>query len=113
LPLGTANDFAGTLRLPTDLERACETGAQGEVVDVDFGLSGENYYANVASVGLGAEVNQSLYSPECVEVEFSEVRAYGRAIYDVLGVAISIVGEERSSGVNETYLEAGRRGKNT
>jgi diacylglycerol kinase (ATP) len=67
LPLGTANDFAGTLRLPTDLERACETGAQGEVVDVDFGLSGENYYANVASVGLGAEVNQSLYSPECVE----------------------------------------------
>jgi diacylglycerol kinase (ATP) len=25
LPLGTANDFARTLRIPTDLERACET----------------------------------------------------------------------------------------
>ena len=60
LPLGTANDFARTFRLPTDLERACETGAQGKVVDVDSGLAGENYYANVASVGLGAEVSQSL-----------------------------------------------------
>ena len=74
LPLGTVNDFARTLRLPTDLERACETGAQGKVVDVDLGLAGENYYANVASVGLGAEVNQSLYSPECVEGEFCELR---------------------------------------
>jgi hypothetical protein len=55
------------VKLPTDLERACETGAQGEVVDVDLGLAGGTYYANVASVGLGAEVNLSLYSPECVE----------------------------------------------
>jgi hypothetical protein len=51
--------------------------AQGKVVDVDLGLADENYYANVASVGLGAEVNQSLYSPECVEVEFCELRVDG------------------------------------
>jgi hypothetical protein len=29
---------------------------------------------NVASVGLGVEVTQALYSPECVEDEFSEVQ---------------------------------------
>jgi diacylglycerol kinase (ATP) len=73
LRLGTANDFARTLRIPTDLERACETGAQGKVVDVDLGAAGENYHVNVTYVGLGAEVTQALYSPECVEGEFSEV----------------------------------------
>jgi diacylglycerol kinase (ATP) len=62
LPLGTAKDFARTLMIPTDLERACETGTQGKVVDVDLGLTGEDYYVNVASVGLGAEVTQALSS---------------------------------------------------
>lgn len=29
-------------------------------MDIDLGLAGENYYVNVASVGLGAEVTQAL-----------------------------------------------------
>lgn len=60
LPLGTANDFARTLGIPPDLEGACGTIARGKVVDVDLGLAGENYYVNVASVGLGVEVTRSL-----------------------------------------------------
>jgi YegS/Rv2252/BmrU family lipid kinase len=60
LPLGTANDFARTLGIPPDLEGACETIARGTVVDVDLGLAGDNYYVNVASVGLGPEVTQAL-----------------------------------------------------
>ena len=60
LPLGTANDFARTLGIPADLEGACETIARGKVVDVDLGLAGDNYYVNVASVGLGVEVAQAL-----------------------------------------------------
>jgi diacylglycerol kinase (ATP) len=62
LPLGTANDFARTLEIPSDLEEACETIALGKVVDVDLGLVGENYYVNVTSVGLGPEVTQALSS---------------------------------------------------
>jgi YegS/Rv2252/BmrU family lipid kinase len=60
LPLGTANDFARTLGIPSHLEEACETIAHGKVVDVDLGLAGDNYYVNVASVGLGVEVTRSL-----------------------------------------------------
>lgn len=63
LPLGTANDFARTLAIPTALERACETIAHGRVVDVDLGLAGENYYVNLASVGLSVGVTRAL-SPE-------------------------------------------------
>lgn len=60
LPLGTANDFARTLEIPSDIERACETVARGKVVDVDLGLAGDNYYVNVASAGLGVGVTQAL-----------------------------------------------------
>src|SRR5215218_9882639 len=63
LPLGTANDFARTLDIPDDIEGACETIANGKVVDVDLGLAGDNFYVNVASVGLGVEVTRSL-SPQ-------------------------------------------------
>ncbi len=60
LPLGTANDFARTLEIPSDMEKACQTIASGKVVDVDLGLAGDNYYVNVASVGLSVELTQDL-----------------------------------------------------
>lgn len=62
LPLGTANDFARTLGIPTDLDRACETIASGKLVDIDLGLAGDNYYVNLASVGLSAGVTKALTS---------------------------------------------------
>src|ERR671911_2836043 len=60
LPLGTANDFARTLGIPEDIEDACKTIAEGKVVDVDLGLAGDNFYVNVASVGLGVEATRAL-----------------------------------------------------
>jgi diacylglycerol kinase (ATP) len=60
LPLGTANDFARTLDIPQDIEDACKTIAEGKLVDVDLGLAGDNYYVNVASIGLGVEATRAL-----------------------------------------------------
>lgn len=37
LPLGTSNDFARSLRLPLDLESACQTIAEGKVQAIDLG----------------------------------------------------------------------------
>lgn len=60
LPLGTANDFARTLEIPSDVGAACDTIAEGKVVDVDLGLCGDDYYVNLASVGLSVEVTKAL-----------------------------------------------------
>ncbi len=56
LPLGTANDFARTLELPTEIEQACQVIAHGRTTKVDLGIVNANYYVNVASVGFGAAV---------------------------------------------------------
>ncbi|PKW17079.1 diacylglycerol/lipid kinase family protein [Saccharopolyspora spinosa] len=60
LPLGTANDFARTLHIPTNLDEACRTIAHGRIVDIDLGRCGNNYYVNRASVGLGAGVAEAM-----------------------------------------------------
>lgn len=60
LPLGTANDFARTLGIPLDIDQACQTIANGRVVDVDLGLVHDNYFVNVASTGLSVKVTQAL-----------------------------------------------------
>ena len=60
LPLGTANDFARTLGIPSEVEAACDTIARGKMVDVDLGLAGNNYFVNVASVGLGVGATEAL-----------------------------------------------------
>lgn len=62
LPLGTANDFARTLEIPSDVDAACETIARGKLVDVDLGLVDDNYFVNVATVGLGVGVTEALSS---------------------------------------------------
>jgi diacylglycerol kinase (ATP) len=60
LPLGTANDFARTLGIPDDIEEACKTIANGKIVDIDLGLAGDNFYVNVASVGLSVGATRAL-----------------------------------------------------
>jgi len=60
LPLGTANDFARTLEIPTALPRAIDTLVHGQVVDVDLGRVDGRAYLNVASVGLSVAVTQRL-----------------------------------------------------
>jgi len=55
LPLGRADDFAGALGLPRDLDEAIETAVGGEARSVDLGRAGERWFAGIASVGLDGE----------------------------------------------------------
>ncbi|GAA1929624.1 hypothetical protein GCM10009797_24240 [Nocardioides hwasunensis] len=60
LPLGTANDFARTLEIPSALDLAIATLVDGKVVDVDLGRVDGRAYVNVASVGLSVAVTRRL-----------------------------------------------------
>lgn len=63
LPLGTANDLARTLGLPSDAAQAAAVIAAGRVRKVDVGRANDSFFFNVAHVGLGARVRTTL-SPE-------------------------------------------------
>jgi YegS/Rv2252/BmrU family lipid kinase len=60
LPLGTANDFARTLEIPSDVDAAVRQVLDGEVVDVDLGRVDGRAFVNVASLGLSVAVTERL-----------------------------------------------------
>lgn len=60
LPLGTANDLARTLQIPTDPVRACDVILDGAIRSIDIGSVNGTPFLNVASIGLAAEVTRRL-----------------------------------------------------
>lgn len=60
LPLGTANDLARTLGIPTDLGAACRIIADGHMRTVDLGEVNGKHFFNAASLGLSVEIAQRL-----------------------------------------------------
>jgi YegS/Rv2252/BmrU family lipid kinase len=60
LPLGTANNLARTLGIPTDLTEACGTIAQGRIHAIDLGWVNGHYFFNVAGIGLSASINRQV-----------------------------------------------------
>lgn len=64
LPLGTANDLARTLGIPTDLNLAADIIAAGHVRTIDLGLANGEAFFNVASLGLSTELARALSPAE-------------------------------------------------
>ncbi len=60
LPLGTGNDFARSLGIPTDLASACRVIANGAERCVDVGLSNGRAFLNAASIGLSTAITRRL-----------------------------------------------------
>lgn len=60
LPLGTANDLARTLGIPTTLPEACQIIAHGQVKRIDLGCVNGKLFFNVASLGLSVKITQQL-----------------------------------------------------
>lgn len=58
LPLGTANNLARTLQIPSSLPEACRVIAEGRIQRVDLGWVNGHYFFNIASLGLSAEINR-------------------------------------------------------
>jgi YegS/Rv2252/BmrU family lipid kinase len=60
IPLGTANDLARTLGLPTDPVAAADVICQRHLLRIDLGWVNGSHYFNVASVGLGTRISRAL-----------------------------------------------------
>jgi diacylglycerol kinase (ATP) len=60
LPMGTANDLARTLTIPTDIEKAFDIIADGARHRIDLGCVNGRYFFNVANIGLGVHVMRNM-----------------------------------------------------
>ncbi|MDR1000101.1 MAG: YegS/Rv2252/BmrU family lipid kinase [Clostridiales bacterium] len=64
IPVGTANDFANCIKMPSDPIDACKAVVSGEIVSIDVGLAGDSYFINVCGAGLfmnvSSQVDQSV-----------------------------------------------------
>jgi diacylglycerol kinase (ATP) len=60
LPFGTANDLARTLGIPSVLSNACEIIAAGKTQLIDLGCVNDQYFFNVASLGLSVQITRNL-----------------------------------------------------
>jgi YegS/Rv2252/BmrU family lipid kinase len=60
LPLGTANSFAKTLGIGTDLESAVDTIATGRKRRIDLGAIDGDYFANAAAMGLSPLIAETV-----------------------------------------------------
>ena len=60
VPLGTGNDFAQTLGIPVDVDRAVEVLQQRRVVTVDLGRLNGRVFVNVSGGGFIAEVSDAV-----------------------------------------------------
>lgn len=58
LPLGTANNLARTLELPTDFLEALALLESGRLVEVDVGIANDIPFVNVIGLGLSTQVNR-------------------------------------------------------
>jgi len=62
LPMGTANDLARTLAIPTELDEAADVIIRGKQRAIDVGSVNGHAFFNVASIGLSSELAQKLDS---------------------------------------------------
>lgn len=57
MPIGSGNDFAGALGIPTDMARAAEILKRGAVRRVDLGTVNGRYFDNNVGIGFEAQIN--------------------------------------------------------
>lgn len=79
IPLGTTNNFARSLGMPLHIEQALGRIAETSGKAVDLGRVNDDYFANVAGIGLSAEVAS--------RVSNASKRRWGRFAYAVTGIA--------------------------
>ena len=78
IPAGSTNDFAASLRLPTNVLQAAQAIVEGEPHSYDVGLFGDRYFSYVAS--FGTFTRSSYATPQSIK------NALGHTAYVLEGI---------------------------
>lgn len=96
LPAGTANDFAVTLGIPNDIEKACRDILSGEVRPIDLGRVNGHYFVNVFSCGLFTEISQK--TPTVLKNTFGRLAYYVSGIGEIAKIRKMNIGIRTDGG---------------
>lgn len=80
VPLGTTNNFARSLNIPLNLSTAVARIKHGKTKNIDLGQVNDDYFANVAGIGLSGQVAASVTS--------KMKKKYGRLAYAISGIKV-------------------------
>ena len=80
IPLGTVNDLARALGVPSDPQQAIEALRDAEPTPMDIGKYGDRYFMNVIAIGLIAEAVE--------EVSVEEKTKWGPFAYLIEGIKV-------------------------
>ncbi len=79
VPLGTFNELARTLAIPSDVSQACALVAAGRTRTIDVGRVNGAYFVNEASVGVSSRIAR-------------RQRSADKQRYGILAIAMSLLG---------------------
>ncbi len=82
IPLGTTNNFARSLGVPLDIAAAVTTIAAGRTRSIALGQIEQDYFANVAGIGISAEIARS--------VTGQRKQRYGRLAYLLTAISVMV-----------------------
>jgi diacylglycerol kinase (ATP) len=112
LPLGTANDFARSLRLPSDLEAACRVAAEGKIREVDVARAGPRPFLNAASFGISSGLTRRLASGELKRragpLAYPAAAAAEAATHEPFRLRLETDGERRELAALQVVIGNGR-----
>ena len=103
LPSGTGNDFAATLAIPEDPDEAVEVVRQSRTRTLDVARvrskgTGERFFVNVATGGLGAQIseaNEEQFKSKWGKLSYLRASLEVSRNFDVRDVTLTLDGEER------------------
>jgi YegS/Rv2252/BmrU family lipid kinase len=95
VPLGTTNNFARSLDLPLDIDGAVKRIVKAKARVIDLGSVNDDYFANVAGLGLSAEVAGTI--PNSLKKRF------GRAAYGINALKLLIRHQPFRARITDKY----------
>lgn len=84
IPTGSTNDFAGSVGIPTDPEKAALNIVNGEERSIDIGLFNEKYFTYIAS--FGAFTSVSYTAPQSAKNIFGHLAYVLEGIKDITSI---------------------------